>query len=79
MRDVSYGAFVNYGTGIYAAGPGGTRAKKIPWVYNDGKGFHTTSGMKPTWFFTNAVYTAMRWWEMDVYDEVQKLLNESAT
>ncbi|WP_414052887.1 HK97 gp10 family phage protein [Macrococcus animalis] len=44
--------YVEFGTGIYATGTGGSRAKKIPWVYEkDGK-FYTTYGMpaQPYWY-----------------------------
>jgi len=55
-----YAIYVEYGTGIYATGPGGSRAKKIPWAYphpegkRDEKGnliFIWTKGMKaqPYW------------------------------
>lgn len=53
MVGASYGIFVEYGTGVYAKGPGGSRAKKIPWTYKgaDGK-WYTTYGMRaqPFWF-----------------------------
>lgn len=53
MVGASYGVFVEYGTGVYAKGPGGSRAKKIPWTYKgaDGK-WYTTYGMQaqPFWF-----------------------------
>lgn len=53
MVGASYGVFVEYGTGVYAKGPGGSRAKKIPWTYKgaDGK-WYTTYGMRaqPFWF-----------------------------
>ena len=40
-----YAVYVNYGTGIYAVGPGGSRAKNIPWRYKDADGhWHTTKG-----------------------------------
>ena len=40
-----YAIYVNYGTGIYATGAGGSRAKKIPWSYKDANGkWHTTKG-----------------------------------
>lgn len=44
--------YVEFGTGIYATGTGGSRAKKIPWVYEkDGK-WYTTYGMpaQPFWY-----------------------------
>lgn len=47
-----YAIYVEYGTGIYATGPGGSRTKKIPWSYQDADGkWHTTSGMvaQPFW------------------------------
>ena len=53
MVGASYGIFVEYGTGVYSKGPGGSRAKKIPWTYKgaDGK-WYTTYGMRaqPFWF-----------------------------
>lgn len=40
-----YAKYVHWGTGIYAEGPGGSKAKKVPWVYKDIDGqFHQTSG-----------------------------------
>ncbi|ANU28455.1 HK97-gp10 family putative phage morphogenesis protein [Planococcus versutus] len=52
-----YAIYVNYGTGIYAEGPGGSRAKKIPWVYFSEKlgRFVTTSGMRAQEFWEPAV------------------------
>ncbi|GAA3723179.1 hypothetical protein GCM10022378_11620 [Salinicoccus jeotgali] len=48
-----WAVFLEFGTGIYATGPGGSRAKKIPWTYkgDDGK-WYTTYGMvaQPFWF-----------------------------
>lgn len=48
-----YAIYVEFGTGIYAVGPGGSRAKKIPWTYKgaDGK-WYTTYGMRaqPFWY-----------------------------
>ena len=53
MVGAFYGLFVEYGTGVYSKGPGGSRAKKIPWTYKgaDGK-WYTTYGMRaqPFWF-----------------------------
>lgn len=49
----SYGIFQEYGTGIYASGPGGSRATQIPWTYySDDYGFVTTYGnpAQPFWF-----------------------------
>jgi len=45
-KDIIYGKYVEYGTGIYATGP--SKAKKIPWVYYNERldQFFTTSGMK---------------------------------
>ena len=52
-----YAIYVNYGTGIYAEGPGGSRAKKIPWVYFSEKlkRFVTTSGMRSQEFWDPAI------------------------
>ncbi|MGZ1563259.1 HK97-gp10 family putative phage morphogenesis protein [Staphylococcus argenteus] len=47
-----YAIYVNYGTGIYATGAGGSRAKKIPWSYKDANGkWYTTKGQhaQPFW------------------------------
>lgn len=49
----NYAIYVEYGTGIYAKGPGGSRAKKIPWTYKDPKTekWITTKGQhaQPFW------------------------------
>lgn len=49
----NYAIYVEYGTGVFAKGPGGSRAKKIPWHYKDPKTgkWITTKGMKaqPYW------------------------------
>ncbi|MFK5673027.1 HK97-gp10 family putative phage morphogenesis protein [Mammaliicoccus sciuri] len=51
-----YAIYVNYGTGIYATGPGGSRAKKIPWSYKDADGkWHTTKGMRAQPFWDKAI------------------------
>lgn len=51
-----YSVFVEYGTGIYATGPGGSRAKKIPWHYKDANGkWHTTYGMHAQPFWNPAI------------------------
>lgn len=43
-----YAPYIEYGTGIHATPEGGgSRAKKIPWSYQDDAGdWHTTSGIK---------------------------------
>ncbi|END1833446.1 HK97 gp10 family phage protein [Shigella flexneri] len=51
-----YAIYVEYGTGIYAEGPGGSRAKKIPWSYQDADGeWHTTYGSTAQPFWNPAV------------------------
>lgn len=49
----NYAIYQEFGTGIHATGPGGSRAKKIPWSYKgaDGK-WYTTYGVvaQPFWF-----------------------------
>lgn len=51
-----YAIYVEYGTGIYATGPGGSRAKKIPWSYKDSKGkWHTTKGQHAQPFWNPAI------------------------
>ncbi|HBJ02732.1 MAG TPA: hypothetical protein DDY89_22075 [Lysinibacillus sp.] len=54
---VNYAIWVEFGTGIYAEGPGGSRAKKIPWVYYSEKLGHwvTSSGNKAQPFWGPAV------------------------
>ena len=43
---VEYGKWIEFGTGIYAKGPGGGR--KTPWVWRTGDGkFITTRGYRP--------------------------------
>lgn len=51
-----YAIYVEYVTGIYATGPGGSRAHKIPWSYKDADGkWHTTHGMPAQPFWNPAV------------------------
>lgn len=51
-----YAIYVEYGTGIYAEGPGGSRAKKIPWSYQDADGeWHTTYGSPAQPFWNPAI------------------------
>lgn len=64
MRDVSYAVYVNYGTGQYATGPGGSRMK------------NPRGGMMARPFFTNAVNDSMPYLFVDVQAEVDKLLHE---
>lgn len=49
--------WVEFGTGIHAEGPGGSRAKKIPWTYYSLKlgRYATTEGMKAQPFWGPAV------------------------
>lgn len=52
----SYAIYVEFGTGIYAQGPGGSRAKKIPWHYKDADGkWHTTKGQHAQPFWNPAI------------------------
>jgi phage protein, HK97 gp10 family len=55
--DASYAVYLNYGTGIYAEGPGGSSAKKIPWVYySESLGrWVMTHGVRATHFWDDAV------------------------
>ena len=56
-----YAIYVEYGTGIYATGPGGSRAKKIPWSYKDADGkWHTTKGQAPQPFWNPAIDAGRR-------------------
>ncbi|WP_449125776.1 HK97-gp10 family putative phage morphogenesis protein [Staphylococcus chromogenes] len=51
-----YAIYVEFGTGIYATGPGGSRAKKIPWSYRGDDGqWHQTYGQMAQPFWTPAV------------------------
>ncbi|MGE7092531.1 HK97-gp10 family putative phage morphogenesis protein [Lysinibacillus sp. NPDC048646] len=54
---VHYAIYVEYGTGIYAEGPGGSRAKKIPWSYYSEKlgRWVTTKGIRAQPFWGPAV------------------------
>lgn len=51
-----YAIYVEFGSGIYAVGPGGSRARKIPWRYkgSDGK-WYTTYGQQPQPFWNPAI------------------------
>lgn len=53
----NYAIYVEYGTGIYASGPGGSRAKKIPWRYYSPKlgRWVTTKGNKAQPFWNPAL------------------------
>ena len=44
-----YGIYNEFGTGIYATGPGGSSAEQVPWVYYDEylDQFFTTYGLTP--------------------------------
>lgn len=57
-----YAIYVNYGTGIYAEGPGGSRAKTIPWTYWSVKynRWVTTSGMRAQEFWEPSIEIAER-------------------
>ncbi|WP_433958847.1 HK97-gp10 family putative phage morphogenesis protein [Cytobacillus horneckiae] len=70
-----YGIYVEYGTGIYAEGPGGSRAKKIPWAYphpdgkRDEKGnliFIWTNGMKAQPYWAPAMEAGNRHFEREL-------------
>jgi len=54
---VHYSIWVEFGTGVYAEGPGGSRAKKIPWSYYSEKLGHwvTTEGIRAQPFWGPAV------------------------
>ncbi|KEK13019.1 hypothetical protein EP18_03925 [Lysinibacillus sphaericus] len=54
---VHYAIWVEFGTGVYAEGPGGSRAKKIPWSYYSEKLGHwvTTEGIRAQPFWGPAV------------------------
>jgi len=67
MRDVEYAVYVNYGTGRYATGPGGSRMK------------NPNGGMQARPFFTNAVNYSLPFIYQDVQVEVDKLLHAEAT
>lgn len=51
-----YAVFVEYGTGVYAEGPGGSRAHKIPWTYKGDDGeWYTTYGQQAQPFWNPAI------------------------
>ncbi len=52
--NLEYAPYVHQGTGIYAIE--GNGRKEVPWHYKDSKGeWHSTKGMKPTPFLTDAL------------------------
>ncbi|MEZ0482650.1 HK97-gp10 family putative phage morphogenesis protein [Planococcus sp. SSTMD024] len=63
-----YAIYVEYGTGIYAEGPGGSRAKKIPWTYWSVKlqKYVTTSGMKAQPYWNPAVDAGERYFRREM-------------
>ncbi|MDQ7113903.1 HK97-gp10 family putative phage morphogenesis protein [Staphylococcus simulans] len=51
-----YAIYVEFGTGIYATGPGGSRAHKIPWTYKGDDGeWYTTYGQQAQPFWNPAI------------------------
>ncbi|MGW7900177.1 HK97-gp10 family putative phage morphogenesis protein [Staphylococcus shinii] len=51
-----YAIYVEFGTGVHATGPGGSRAEKIPWTYKGDDGqWYTTYGQEPQPFWFPAV------------------------
>ncbi|HID5010528.1 TPA: HK97-gp10 family putative phage morphogenesis protein [Staphylococcus aureus] len=51
-----YAIYVEYGTGIYATGPGGSHATKIPWSFKGDDGeWYTTYGQAPQPFWNPAI------------------------
>lgn len=63
-----YAIYVEYGTGIYATGPGGSSAKKIPWVYYSEKleRFVTTSGNPEQPFWYPAIRKGQRYFRKEM-------------
>lgn len=60
-KDVGYAVYVEYGTGMYATGPGGSRATKLPWVYHtERSGFITTFGNPPRPFMRPAADVGLK-------------------
>lgn len=52
--NLHYAPYVEYGTGLFAAG--GNGRTDVPWVYCDAEGkFHSTSGQKPQPFLEPAL------------------------
>lgn len=52
--NVEYAPYVEYGTGAYATQ--GSRAKTIPWRYQDESGqWHITSGIRPVHFLQKGI------------------------
>ena len=51
-----YAVYVEFGTGIFATGQGGSRAEKIPWSYKGDDGqWYITYGQEPQPFWFPAV------------------------
>lgn len=68
LIDCDYAVYVNFGTGIYATGPGGSRAVRIPWVYyNERWGrFVVTYGQKPQNFWDPAIEEAAKYYHREI-------------
>lgn len=60
--------WVEFGTGVYAEGPGGSRAKKIPWSYFSPKlnKWVTTSGMPAQPFWNPAIDAGERYFRREM-------------
>lgn len=63
-----YAVYVEFGTGIYATGPGGSKAKKIPWTYFNERydRWITTEGMRAQPFWFPAVDSAFDYFEKEM-------------
>lgn len=68
LVSAEHGIWVEFGTGIYATGPGGSRAKNIPWHFYSTKlnRWVTMSGIKPQPFWFPAIEEGRRYFESEL-------------
>lgn len=68
LVSAEHGIWVEFGTGIYATGPGGSQAKSIPWRFFSTKlnRWVTMSGIKPQPFWYPAVEEGKRYFESEL-------------
>ncbi|MEG2831704.1 MAG: hypothetical protein RR923_02885 [Bacilli bacterium] len=75
-----YGIWVNYGTGLYAEGEGGSKrsSDQIPWVYfNESKGkFFSTKGIKATHFFDDKGFLSRQGNINLINEKIKEMLHE---
>ena len=73
-----YAPYVEWGTGLFAKGEGGSKAKKIPWTYYSEKTgqFYTTSGQPPKPYLLPALNKNKGNIENALEAEIKRILKE---